>query len=115
MVKQQVSRRLHYAFLGRVFPLFLALLLVGLSEKADAQGSLIARDILVITGVFAIALMIRMMGMTGNALLWTKLFAIVALAPPLVWAGYQFLYDQEREPLLTLLLHLDQLGRPLLG
>ncbi|WP_235908897.1 hypothetical protein [Roseiconus nitratireducens] len=50
-----------------------------------------------ILAVFVCALVFRFTGPAG-APLWAQLLGIVLLAPPLVWAGYQFLYDQEREP-----------------
>ncbi|WP_231742551.1 hypothetical protein [Stieleria varia] len=34
----------------------------------------------------------------GSAPFWAQLLGLFLLAPPLVWAGYTFLYDQEREP-----------------
>lgn len=51
-----------------------------------------------VVAVFAFALVFRFTGQDGVAPLWAQLVGLVALAPPLVWAGYTFLYDQEREP-----------------
>ncbi len=50
-----------------------------------------------IVTVFLVALIFRFTGPEG-APIWARLVGLVALAPPLVWAGYTFLYDQEREP-----------------
>lgn len=60
------------------------------------QGILITAGIIV--AVFAVAVMVRITGQQGAALFWAKLIGLLVLAPPLVWAGYTFLYDQEREP-----------------
>lgn len=46
---------------------------------------------------FAVALGFRFAG-GGTAPLWAQFVGLLVLAPPLVWAGYTFLYDQEREP-----------------
>lgn len=51
-----------------------------------------------IVAVFAFALVFRFTGQAGVAPLWAQLIGVILLAPPLVWAGYSFLYDQEREP-----------------
>jgi hypothetical protein len=51
-----------------------------------------------IIAVFAFALVFRFTGQGGAAPFWAQLVGLIALAPPLVWAGYTFLYDQEREP-----------------
>ncbi|TWT79087.1 hypothetical protein CA13_04840 [Planctomycetes bacterium CA13] len=50
--------------------------------------------------VFAVALGFRLAGGDSDAgpPLWAKIIGLVALAPPLVWAGYSFVYDQELEP-----------------
>jgi hypothetical protein len=47
--------------------------------------------------VFVLALVFRF-AFPGGTPLWAQLLGLAALAPPLVWAGYTFLYDQEREP-----------------
>lgn len=63
----------------------------------------VTRNGLLITGgcilaVFGIAIGFRMTsGETGTPL-WAQLLGLVLLAPPLVWAGYQFVYDSELEP-----------------
>lgn len=51
-----------------------------------------------IVAVFGFALIFRFTGKEGEAPLWAQLVGLVLLAPPLVWSGYSFLYDQEREP-----------------
>lgn len=51
-----------------------------------------------IVAVFAFAIVFRFTGQSGAAPLWAQLVGLALLAPPLVWAGYSFLYDQEREP-----------------
>ena len=38
------------------------------------------------------------MRVTGGTPLAIQILGLVLLAPPLVWAGYQFIYDQELEP-----------------
>lgn len=52
----------------------------------------------IIIAVFAFAFVFRLIETSGQAPLWAQLIGLVALAPPLVWAGYTFLYDQDREP-----------------
>lgn len=51
-----------------------------------------------VIAIFAFALVFRFTGQDGAAPLWAQLVGLIALAPPLVWSGYSFLYDQEREP-----------------
>ncbi len=48
--------------------------------------------------VFAIAFAFRLTSGDEGTPLWAQILGLLALAPPLVWAGYSFLYDQEREP-----------------
>ncbi|MEO1618320.1 MAG: hypothetical protein AAFV88_20885 [Planctomycetota bacterium] len=48
--------------------------------------------------VFLCAIVIRFMGLGETALFGAQFVGLLALAPPLVWAGYSFLYDQDREP-----------------
>ena len=38
------------------------------------------------------------MGGEAGTPLWAQILGLLLLAPPLVWAGYKFVYDQEREP-----------------
>ena len=47
---------------------------------------------------FALALGFRFSGGDTGVPLWAQLLGIFVLAPPLVWVGYSFLYDQECEP-----------------
>ncbi|MDM4014130.1 hypothetical protein [Roseiconus lacunae] len=47
--------------------------------------------------VFALAFVFRFTHPDGVPLA-AKLIGLLLLAPPLIWAGYSFLYDQEREP-----------------
>lgn len=51
-----------------------------------------------ILAAFAAAFGLRMMGEQSGGPTWIHLLAAFLLAPPLVWAGYQFVYDQELEP-----------------
>ncbi|MCO8122906.1 hypothetical protein NHH03_14250 [Stieleria sp. TO1_6] len=51
-----------------------------------------------IAAVFAFAFALRFIEQTDIAMFIAQLLGLVVLAPPLVWAGYTFLYDQEREP-----------------
>ncbi len=51
-----------------------------------------------VLAVFGFAVAFRFAGVDGAAPFWAQLVGLILLAPPLVWAGYQFLYDQEREP-----------------
>jgi hypothetical protein len=51
-----------------------------------------------IIAVFALALVFRFIGQGGAAPLWAQCLGLILLAPPLIWSGYTFLYDQEREP-----------------
>ena len=50
-----------------------------------------------VIAVFAMAIFFRLSDESG-APFWAQLVGLIALAPPLVWSGYSFLYDQEREP-----------------
>ena len=52
----------------------------------------------IVVAVFAFAAGLRLTGDEGVAPFWAQLLGMIVLAPPLVWAGYTFLYDQEREP-----------------
>ncbi len=51
-----------------------------------------------IVTVFLIAFALRFTSVSGAAPFWAQIVGLIALAPPLVWSGYTFLYDQEREP-----------------
>ena len=53
-----------------------------------------------VLAVFGLAAGFRLTGGAEGTPLWAQILAIFVLAPPLVWAGYQFLYDQELEPFL---------------
>ncbi|MEM6469223.1 MAG: hypothetical protein AAF802_06605 [Planctomycetota bacterium] len=48
--------------------------------------------------VFLCAIVVRFMNLGTGAMLGAQIVGLLALAPPLTWAGYSFLYDQEREP-----------------
>ncbi|WP_198953795.1 hypothetical protein [Rhodopirellula sp. MGV] len=50
-----------------------------------------------IVAVFGLAVVFRFTHPDGVPLA-AKLVALFIAAPPLIWAGYSFLYDQEREP-----------------
>ena len=60
------------------------------------KGMLITGSAIVLT--FLLALGFRFTGGDAGVPLAAQLAAIVLLAPPLVWAGYSLLYDQECEP-----------------
>lgn len=66
-------------------------------EKDFTKAGLIITVGLVLA-VFAIALMFRFAAIEGTMRFGAQIFGLIALAPPLIWAGYTFLYDQEREP-----------------
>ncbi|QDT10908.1 hypothetical protein [Planctomycetes bacterium K23_9] len=51
-----------------------------------------------VLAVFAVAVAFRLTGGEEGTPLWAQIAGLLLLAPPLVWAGYSFLYDQEREP-----------------
>jgi hypothetical protein len=51
-----------------------------------------------ILAVFGVAFGFRVTGGDEGTPLWAQIFGLIALAPPLVWAGYKFVYDQELEP-----------------
>lgn len=51
-----------------------------------------------VVAVFGCAIVFRFIGENGVAPFWAQLVGLTLLAPPLVWCGYTFLYDQEREP-----------------
>ena len=51
-----------------------------------------------ILAVFGVALGFRLTSGEEGTPLWAQIFGLIALAPPLVWAGYKFVYDQELEP-----------------
>ncbi|MEM0926018.1 MAG: hypothetical protein AAGJ83_08275, partial [Planctomycetota bacterium] len=48
--------------------------------------------------VFLCAIVVRFMNLEGGSMLGAQIVGLLSLAPPLTWAGYSFLYDQEREP-----------------
>ena len=52
----------------------------------------------VILAVFAVAVGFRFSGGDEGTPLWAQMLGLLVLAPPLVWSGYSFLYDQERAP-----------------
>lgn len=51
-----------------------------------------------VLGVFGLATVARFQFVEAGVPLWLQFLGLVALAPPLVWAGYQFVYDSELEP-----------------
>ncbi|TWU26165.1 hypothetical protein Pla52o_00170 [Novipirellula galeiformis] len=51
-----------------------------------------------IVGVFAIAIGFRFMEVAEGARMIANMIGLIAIAPPLVRAGYSFVYDQELEP-----------------
>ena len=51
-----------------------------------------------VVAAFALAFGFRVTSGDAGVPLWAQIVALLALAPPLVWAGYMFLYDQECEP-----------------
>ena len=51
-----------------------------------------------ILAVFGVALGFRLTGGEAGTPLWAQIFGLIALAPPLVWAGYKFVHDSELEP-----------------
>ena len=55
---------------------------------------------LFITGgaVFAVVVIAAVFRFTGGAPLWAQILGLLALAPPLVAAGYSFVREQELEP-----------------
>ena len=67
-------------------------------KETDFTKSGLIISIGVVIAVFAAALFVRIGGIEGSVLFAAELIALVLLAPPLIWAGYTFLYDQEREP-----------------
>jgi len=67
------------------------------TETKVTRKGLIA-TITAIVGVFAVALFFRLSGGEAGTPLWAQILGLIILAPPLVWAGYSFTYDQELEP-----------------
>ena len=67
-------------------------------KETDVTKSGLLISIGSIVAVFGIALVFRFTGENGTAPFWAQLAGLILLAPPLVWSGYTFLYDQEREP-----------------
>ncbi|WP_182867169.1 hypothetical protein [Stieleria mannarensis] len=67
-------------------------------KETDVTKSGLLISIGAIVAVFGFALVFRFTGQDGAAPFWAQLVGLILLAPPLVWSGYTFLYDQEREP-----------------
>ncbi|QDT62018.1 hypothetical protein SV7mr_45590 [Stieleria bergensis] len=51
-----------------------------------------------VIALLVLALMLRLAGSENSGLVYIRLLGAFALAAPLAWAGYMFLYDQECEP-----------------
>jgi cation transport ATPase len=51
-----------------------------------------------ILAAFGMAFGFRLTSGESGTPLWAQIFGLVALAPPLVWAGYKFVHDPELEP-----------------
>lgn len=47
---------------------------------------------------FGVAIALRLTGEGQGPALWIQIAGLLLLAPPLIWAGYQFVYDSELEP-----------------
>ena len=67
-------------------------------QETDVTKKGLILTALAILGVFAAAIVFRFMGGEAGAPLWAQIVGLLILAPPLVWAGYTFVYDQERAP-----------------
>lgn len=67
-------------------------------RETDVTRKGLAATIVAVLAVFGIALAFRFTGSGPGAPLWAQIIGLVLLAPPLVWAGYQFIYDSELEP-----------------
>ncbi|TWU40440.1 hypothetical protein [Novipirellula artificiosorum] len=66
--------------------------------ETDVTRKGLILTIAAVVGVFAIAIAFRMLGGEEGPPDWAKVLGVIALAPPLVWAGYSFVYDSELEP-----------------
>ena len=67
-------------------------------QETDITRTGVALTILAVLAVFGGALAIRFWHQPPGTPLFAKVAGVVLLAPPLVWAGYQFVYDPEFEP-----------------
>lgn len=67
-------------------------------QETDVTRRGLFLTVLAVVGVFAAAVAVRFLGSEQGVPLWLQITGIVLLAPPLVWAGYQFIYDSELEP-----------------
>ena len=67
-------------------------------KETDVTKKGLVISVLGILAVFGVAFGLRVSGGDEGTPFWAQLVGLFILAPPLVWAGYQFLYDQELEP-----------------
>ena len=66
-------------------------------ERQETRVSRKGIIVTVVAAVLAIGVAVGL-GLTGGAPLAARILGAIALAPPLVWAGYAFARDQELEP-----------------
>lgn len=67
-------------------------------RETDVTRNGLIATVLAVIAVFGVALAFRFSGDDPGAPFWAQIVGLVLLAPPLVWAGYQFIYDSELEP-----------------
>lgn len=66
-------------------------------KETDVTRKGLIITIVTVVTIFGFAAALRFVG-DGSAPLWTQIIGLLVFAPPLIWAGYSALYDQEREP-----------------
>lgn len=67
-------------------------------QETDVTRKGILITAICVLGVFAAAFGLRVSSGDAGTPLWAQILGLLLLAPPLVWVGYQFVYDQDLEP-----------------
>ncbi len=67
-------------------------------QETEVTRTGLVATIVALIAVFGVALAFRVTSEGQGAPLWAQIAGLVLLAPPLVWAGYQFIHDSEFEP-----------------
>ncbi len=70
------------------------------TETDITRRGLIMTGVAILTAI-ALAVAIRLTGGDQGTPLWARILGAVLLAPPLVWAGYNFVRDSELAPYVT--------------
>ncbi|TWT68390.1 hypothetical protein Pan14r_06340 [Crateriforma conspicua] len=67
-------------------------------EDTDVTRKGLILTIVSVIAIFTAAVGVRMMSGPDQTPIWASIAGILLLAPPLVWSGYNLVYDRELEP-----------------